>query len=193
MMRKSFCLLLALPLLACRPAGDKADTGEAIARDAGLGAGPTGRTGNPVAKGAENTSIPANIDEGVEPPPRKVELAKPTNIPEQFRGRWGLNAEDCKPERASDAKGLLVIDDSRLTFYESKGTLDRIDEWQPATRFKANYGFSGEGMSWERVVTLERNGTQLRRTEDGSEEGPVDLTYRLCTQRSSLETPPAAR
>ena len=48
----------------------------------------------------------------------------------------------------------MVVNDSRLTFYESRGTLDRIDAWTPANRFTANYGFSGEGMTWERVITL---------------------------------------
>ena len=42
------------------------------------------------------------------------------------------------------------------------------------------YGFSGEGMTWERVITLERTGSKLRRTEKGGEEGPVDLTYTAC-------------
>ena len=106
--------------------------------------------------------------------------AKPTSIPDQFHGRWALTANDCKPEYASAAKGLMVVNDSRLTSYESRGTLDRIDAWTPANRFTANYGFSVEGMTWERVITLERNGNRLRRTEKGGEEGPVDLTYTAC-------------
>lgn len=67
MMRNLFPLLAVLPLLACTPAGDKADTGEAIAEGTGLGDGPSGRVGDPVAKGAENGPIPANIDQGLEP------------------------------------------------------------------------------------------------------------------------------
>jgi hypothetical protein len=65
--RNILTLLAALPLLACTPAGDKADTGEAIAEGAGIGDGPTGRVGDPVARGADNGPIPANIDEGLEP------------------------------------------------------------------------------------------------------------------------------
>jgi hypothetical protein len=189
---ESLALVLALPLLACTPAGDKADTGEAIAEGTGLGDGPTGRVGRPVAKGAEKGPIPANIDEGLEPTANAADnqtvaapapTAKPTMIPAQFHGRWGINANDCKPERASDAKGLMVVNDSRLTLYESRGTLDRIDAWTPANRFTANYGFSGEGQEWERVITLERAGSKLRRTETGGEEGPVDLTYTACPNR----------
>lgn len=179
-MRTIFLLSFALLLPACQPANDKADAGEAIARDAGVGDGPTGRVGRPVSRAAENAVIPDNINEGIERLPAEATAAKPTNIPEQFRGRWGLNANDCKPEFASAAKGLMVVNDSRLTFYESRGTLDRIDSWTPANRFTANYGFSGEGMTWERVITLERNGSKLRRTEQGGEEGPVDLTYTAC-------------
>ena len=186
-MRNFLSLLAALSLLACTPAGDKADTGEAIAEGAGIGGGPTGRSGDPVARGAENGPIPANIDEGVEPGPQvedtdltpsQIETAKPTMIPAQFHGRWGLTAADCKGGAA--AKGLLTIDDSRLVFYESRGVLDRIDAWQPANRFTANYGFRGEGQQWERVITLEQTGSTLRRTEQGGEEGPVDLSYRAC-------------
>lgn len=177
-------LIAALPLLACTPAGDKADTGEAIAEGAGVGDGPTGKVGRPVARGADKGPIPSDIDEGLNPAnetaPPTGPAAKPTTIPARFHGRWGLNANDCKPERASDAKGLMVVNDSRLTFYESRGTLRRIDAWTPANSFTANYAFSGEGMSWERVITLERTGSTLRRTETGGEEGPVDLTYTAC-------------
>ncbi|UUR09038.1 hypothetical protein [Sphingomonas glaciei] len=177
-------LIVALPLLACTPAGDKAETGEAIAQGAGVGDGPTGRVGPSVARGADKGPIPSDIDEGLNPAneaaPKGEPAAKPTMIPAQFHGRWGLTANDCKPEFVSAAKGLMVVNDSRLTFYESRGTLDRIDAWTPANRFTANYGFSGEGMTWERVITLERTGSTLRRTEKGGDEGPVDLRYTAC-------------
>jgi hypothetical protein len=194
-MRNLLLGLAVLPLLACTPAGDKADTGEAIAEGAGVGDGPTGRVGRPVAKGAEQGPIPHNINEGIEeirpqqqatsgpklPQPPRLGTERPTLIPGQFQGRWGLNANDCKGGAA--AKGLLTIDDSRLIFYESRGVLDRIDAWTPANRFTANYGFSGEGQEWERLVTLERTGNKLRRTEKGGDEGPVDLTYTACPPR----------
>jgi hypothetical protein len=171
-MRTLVLLAAALATLpACRPAGDAAKSGEAMAEAGAMVEGPTGKSGDPVAAEAENAFAPAaaSLKDG---PPR------PTNIPEQFRGRWGLNAADC--EGGAAAKGLLTINDSRLTFYESKGTLDRIDAWTPANLFTANYGFAGEGMTWERVVTLERTGPRLRRTEQGGAEGPVDLTYTAC-------------
>ncbi len=183
MTRSFIALLAALPLIACTPAADKADTGEVVAKEGGVGDGPTGRVGNPVARGADKGPIPDDIDEGVENAANQTApdaATKPTSIPTRFHGRWGLTANDCKPEFASAAKGLMVVGDRQLTFYESRGTLDRIDSWTPANRFTANYGFSGEGMTWERVITFERNGAKLRRTEKGGDEGPVDLTYTAC-------------
>ncbi len=176
-MRESLLLSLVLAMLAlsaCRPAGDAAKSGEALADSGAPGGGPTGKSGDPVAREVENVALPSNevLQNGLPPAPL------PTNIPNQFHGRWGLTQADCRGGAA--AKGLLTVDDSRLTFYESKGTLDRIDSNSPPNVFVANYGFSGEGMAWERVIRLERSGPKLRRTEEGSEEGPVDLTYTAC-------------
>jgi len=177
MMRQLGSVIILLALAGCKPASDQADTGEAIARDAGVGARPTGPVGRPVSRAAEIATIPRDIDEGLEPKPQTP--PKPTSIPEQFRGRWGLTVNDCQPGR-SDAKGLLTIDDRRLIFYESRGVLDRVDDWTPVNTFTANYGFQGEGMNWERLITLQRFGKTLHRTEQGGEEGPVDLTYTAC-------------
>lgn len=169
-MRNLILVAAATALAACQPAADKAPANEAAANDTAL----SNDGAEPVAKEAVDSND-ANV---AAPATNTVASAKPTNIPEQFRGRWALVPADCKGDAA--AKGLLVINDARLTFYESRGTLDRIDAWEPANRFTANYGFSGEGMNWERVITLERNGPKLRRTEEGGEEGPVDLTYTRC-------------
>lgn len=178
-------LLAVLPLLACTPARDKADTGEAIAEGAGLGDGPTGRVGRPVAKGAEKGPIPNNIDEGIEPAPvvdnGAIESTAAAVIPALFRGRWALTEADCKGDAA--AKGLLTIEESSLLFYESRGVLDRIASNSPSTRLTADFRFTGEGQQWSRAVTLQRDGSRLRRMESGGEEGPVDLTYTACPSR----------
>ncbi|GAA4019693.1 hypothetical protein GCM10022280_19620 [Sphingomonas swuensis] len=187
-MRNIIPLLLAACVLpACTPAGDKAETGETIAREAGTGDRPTGRSGASVARGAEKGPIPADIDEGMKndasPAPAAAPSngALPTSIPDQFQGRWALVPADCKGDAA--AKGLLTINDSRLTFYESRGTLDRVVANSPANVFTANYGFSGEGQTWEREITFTRTAGKLRRVEQGGEEGPVDLTYSACPTR----------
>ena len=170
-------ILSALP--GCRPANDAAKTGEAMAEDGALVDRPTGKSGDPVAREANRTATPSTeFLENVTGKSAPTPPALPTQIPDQFHGRWALAPADCRGGAA--AKGLLTIDDSRLTFYESKGTLDRVDANSPLNVFTANYGFSGEGTTWERVITLERKGSRLRRTEQGSEEGPVDLTYTAC-------------
>ena len=172
-MRNLILVAAATALAACQPAADQAPANAAATNDAALAYDGA----EPVA----NQAVEADDANVAAPATNTVASAKPTNIPEQFRGRWALVPADCKGDAA--AKGLLVINDARLTFYESRGTLDRIDAWEPANRFTANYGFSGEGMNWERVITLERNGPKLRRTEEGGEEGPVDLTYTRCPPR----------
>jgi hypothetical protein len=168
--------LLTLP--ACRPAGDAAKSGEALAEDGVPVDGPSGKSGDPVAGEAKRTAVPSNefLENVTGGTPSPAPL--PTMIPQQFHGRWALTEADCRGGAA--AKGLLTIDDSRLTFYESKGTLDRIVSNSPHNVLVANYGLSGEGLAWERLVRLERSGPKLRRSEEGSEEGPVDLTYTAC-------------
>lgn len=204
-MRTFLALLATVPLLlACSPAADKAATGEAIAKEAGLGDGPTGRTGRPIARGAEKGPIPKDIDEGIEAAPATNQTAEagnevadvaesPHRIPALLRGRWGLTAADCDPGR-SDAKGLMRVGPDRVRFYESSGTVQSVETSNPNTA-TIDFAFTGEGMNWERRITLERRGNQLRRTEVGGEEGPVDLTYEACTvvRRGALESRASAR
>ena len=191
----SLLMIVGLFLCSCRPAGDRADSGEALSEAGAPGAGPRRSVGNPVAKGAENVVLPPVEDITDTPPPDlnqsntvvspqpaagAARQDLPTNIPDQFRGRWALVPADCTSTRG-DAKGLLTINDNRLTFYESKGTLDRIDSNTPPNRLVANFGFSGEGMTWGKVVTLERTAGKLRRFEPAADGQPaVDLTYTRC-------------
>ena len=106
--------------------------------------------------------------------PAPAPQALPANaIPAQYRGRWGMDANDCDPAR-SDAKGLVVIGDTTMKFYESTATLK---EQRPAiaTAFSGRFAFTGEGQSWEKVVTLTRAGNVLKRADD---EG--SYTYNRC-------------
>jgi hypothetical protein len=94
-------------------------------------------------------------------------------IPNRYRGRWGLVAADCTSTRG-DAKGLITVGDRTIRFYESVGTLA---EARPAiaTAFSGRFEFTGEGMNWERVITLSRTGDTLTRAdEDGR------FTYTRC-------------
>ena len=186
-MRNALFLLLAASALAsCRPAGDRQDAAEsgAVAADGVAG----GRVGDPVKRGAENVTAetlprnlavaePGNTSAPVqEPTPAVADLA----IPQPLQGRWGLVPADCERGR-SDAKRLLTIDGRTVRFYESVGTLQ---ERQPAagSSFSGRFAFSGEGMNWERTITLTRTGDRLRRVEQGGDQPAVDLTYTACPE-----------
>ena len=97
-----------------------------------------------------------------------------TMIPGQYRGRWGMVADECDPGR-SDAKGLITIGEKTIRFYESTATLK---EQRPAiaTSFAGLFAFTGEGQSWQKVMTFTRTGDTLKRAE---EEGT--FTYKRCT------------
>ena len=94
-------------------------------------------------------------------------------IPAQYRGRWGMNVNDCDPAR-SDNKGLMTVRSNSIKFYESVAGLQ---EQRPAiaTSFSGTYSFTGEGQAWERVITLTRTGNTLKRAQaDGN------FTYARC-------------
>ena len=162
-------LALALALPACQqPANDTAiaiDNGvdATDAANAEIETLPPSEQGN--APSADSSAAPA---------------AMPTSIPAQFHGRWGLNRADCTSTRG-DAKGLLTINDARLTFFESKGTLDKV-LGATDTSFDANYAFSGEGQTWQRVERFKLVNANLNRRTDAQagQEPPVDLTYQRC-------------
>ena len=94
-------------------------------------------------------------------------------IPAQYRGRWGMVANDCQPGR-DDAKGLITIDGKTVKFYEAVATLK---EQRPAiaTSFAGQFDFTGEGQNWQKVMTFTRTGDALKRAE---EEGT--FTYKRC-------------
>jgi hypothetical protein len=130
----------------------------------------------PAGQAATNgANVGARADK-VAPAPAKL----PTHIPEPFQGRWGLTKADCTSTRG-DAKGLLTISDARLTFYEARGTLDKLIA-ATGTSFAARYGFSGEGQSWMRTERFDLVKAELHRTTDAEpgQEPPVNLTYARC-------------
>lgn len=103
-----------------------------------------------------------------------------TAIPVAMYGRWGLVPNDCDPTR-DDAKGLMKVSVAALTFYESRGLLEEIEEASP-TRLDASFAFSGEGVTWERHIVLELDedkGT-LTRSETDPDAGPLELVYSRC-------------
>ena len=114
------------------------------------------------------------------PTPEADDIADATAIPTAIRGRWGLVEADCEPGR-DDAKGLLTITADKLEFYESVGTLDSIEE-AGANRIRADFDFTGEGMTWERDIALELEdgGQTLVRREYGEGAAAEAFRYSKC-------------
>ncbi|WP_348765661.1 hypothetical protein [uncultured Salinisphaera sp.] len=110
--------------------------------------------------------------------PPTADTPKAEIIPEAIQGRWGLVPADCEPGR-SDAKGLLVIGEKKMRFYEATATLGEID----ATHLRASFDFTGEGMTWQRDMALDvqDNGQTLIRREYGKDAAPGAFKYGRCS------------
>jgi hypothetical protein len=138
---------------------------------------------DPVRPEAPDAPMPVEPDggigDGAGPPPVALDVPE-FAIPETLQGRWGLTANDCVTGRA-DAKGLLVISPTTLTFYESVGKLKEIADASPG-KIRASYMFSGEGMNWESdtELKLEDGGKTLIRREFAENAGPDAFTYSTC-------------
>jgi hypothetical protein len=136
-----------------------------------------------IAIDESNVSANADIetlppDETVAPADNSGDATAPaaesaTVIPAQYHGRWGMVPGDCTSTRG-DNKGLITIADKTVKFYESTATLK---EQRPAiaTSFAGLFAFTGEGQSWEKVMTFTRTGDTLKRAE---EEG--SFNYKRC-------------
>ncbi|ANY21292.1 hypothetical protein A6F68_02803 [Tsuneonella dongtanensis] len=99
-------------------------------------------------------------------------------IPTAIQGNWGMVPADCTSTRG-DAKGLLRVSATTLTFYESVGRLGSIKE-RSDTSIRADYAFAGEGMEWTRDVSLSVDGDTLTRTDRGGGEPGGPFTYTRC-------------
>ena len=101
-------------------------------------------------------------------------------IPAAIQGRWGLVPADCTSTRG-DAKGLLTISPTTLSFYESRGMIGAI-KVRKETGLRAEFAFSGEGMTWKRDVGLivQDDGKTLLRREDGDGATREQFRYTRC-------------
>jgi hypothetical protein len=156
--------LLLLPLAACQQNADSPDN-RGTASD-------------------EGTVAPAVTPIDAQPPsapaPSDTSGIPEQGIPTVAQGRWGLVPADCTSTRG-DAKGLLTVGATTLTFYESVGKLGTIRD-RAENRITAEFAFSGEGMTWSRTETLEvkDGGKTLVRTEAGGDEPGGPFTYTRC-------------
>jgi hypothetical protein len=142
---------------------------------------------DPVAEGANNvTGLPAvNADtpspDG-SPPPKAASATStsattsPATIPAALQGRWGLTLGDCT-SALGDAKGLLVVNQDELRFYESRAVPGK-DAQGDADSFSGTFAFTGEGQSWSKFEALKLQGRDLVRTETNP---TASFTYAKCT------------
>ena len=105
----------------------------------------------------------------------------PNDIPLAVQGRWGLVPADCTSTRG-DAKGLLVIDATTLTFYESRAVLGAVEDVDN-DGIEATFAFTGEGQEWTLDLDLqvEDGGNTLIRKDTGEGAAPEPLKYTRCT------------
>jgi hypothetical protein len=96
-------------------------------------------------------------------------------MPATFQGRWGLVPADCTSTRG-DAKGLMVVEADRLSFYESRAGVTKLDAVS-STELRATLSFSGEGQEWteETPLVLEDGGNAMTRFAGGQ-----TLRYTRC-------------
>jgi hypothetical protein len=146
---------------------------------------------DPVAENATapNLPVPANADDPdpLGGPPANASTSAPNQaapaesgepvarIPVSLQGRWGLTPTDCTSTRG-DAKGLLVIGPNELRFYESRA---RPSPGAQADQdsITGNFRFTGEGQSWTKFETIERDRQRLVRTESNP---AASYTYAKC-------------
>ena len=162
-MRKSIGLVVALGLLAaCSKRDPVADGANNVA---GL---PVSNRAMPSPAGAppQNLSEPAN----------QAESTGSARIPAALQGRWGLTPGDCT-SALGDAKGLLVVNEGELRFYESRA-VPAGGVQADSDSISGNFDFTGEGQSWTKYVVLELKGRDLVRTET---QPTASFTYAKCT------------
>ena len=130
---------------------------------------------------ASETAMPVEPDGGIGDGAAPLPQETPEEgIPQSLQGRWGLTAADCTSTRG-DAKGLLTVSATTLTFYESVGRLGAVEN-RTRNAIRAEFAFTGEGMTWTRDLALEATdgGETLVRREYGEDAAPGPFEYTRC-------------
>jgi hypothetical protein len=177
MMMRRVLIAATLCLAAC-------SGGESANNDSSGGSAAVEPTPDELTVDSENTVVP------LDPPGSRrwgrgwrsapVPAKSPRHSPAGFQGRWGMVSNDCDPQRA-DAKGLMTISGSRLSFYESRGTASGIRQTQP-TQVAFALPMSGEGMTWSEptTLTLLDDGKTLVRDVTGLPDRAGAFRYSRC-------------
>ena len=141
---------------------------------------------DPVADGANNVAgLPAVSANAPSPPDGSppanasapaVAAGPSSRIPAALQGRWGLTPGDCT-SALGDAKGLVVVNDSELRFYESRA-VPGADAQADGDSISGTFDFTGEGQSWSKFEALKLQGRDLVRTET---KPAASFTYAKCT------------
>ncbi len=165
--------LLALALIACQQGSDDnlaIDETNSLNGDVEILPPDEGNDATAAANAANGNNEADDAGSEEPSPPGTPEAAL---IPSQYRGRWGMVAADCDQSR-SDAKGAITIGERSIMFYESRATLK---ERRPAiaTSFSGLFSFTGEGQTWQKVMTFTRTGDTLKRAEETG-----TFTYTRC-------------
>lgn len=98
-------------------------------------------------------------------------------IPAAFQGRWGMTPGDCTSTRG-DPKGLIIVDEDGIKFFESEATLTKVTLNAPEN-FTGTFTFTGEGESWSNSQNLKLIGssnTLIRKQSDVAQP----FTYKRC-------------
>lgn len=136
----------------------------------------------PVAPVTGSADLAYTPDPSVAPPaaPEPGVGSGDRAIPAAIQGRWALKAEDCAARPGTDLTAL-VIDAKTLRFFESAGDLARVRD-RSANRIVADFKFSGEGETWDRLMLLglSGGGKTLVRRDYGEGAAAEPMRYTRC-------------
>ena len=98
-------------------------------------------------------------------------------IPAAFQGRWGMVPDDCTSTRG-DAKGLIIIGEDSIKFFESNAALTKVTQNAPEN-FTGSFDIAGEGQTWTNSQNLKLSGSSKTLTRKQSDEARP-FTYKRC-------------
>ncbi|KLE34926.1 hypothetical protein [Aurantiacibacter luteus] len=109
-----------------------------------------------------------------------IPAAQPvTAIPAAMQGRWGMTEADCDPNEPAN-KGLMTIDGTTLTFYESVAEIGQA-MLAGDNALRGTFDYEGEGMQWSRDLTLTLSGPDTLVLEEiGDDAPPGPRSYSKC-------------